>query len=254
MNLDLTALDAADWTLAGEGGTSLVLRNGLGSVLRLRKLGTDLDRCATLAAIDKELWQPLLGTALSGAASTLLAYEAALRRLLRVPAVSASVCCLPLSFARAVELRHGIVLARNAAGCFEALLSVDACFDTTAVLTASNALPAPVFTVELKPKAGFLPVSLTVDQASPKLVLSRFALHARLRLDARDVSQCSGYCPLELFSAGVSGARSALRQLLACPKNNLSISRNGVHMFGSAGLKNSRIGRVRIRAMRLPFY
>ncbi|EKM61589.1 uncharacterized protein PHACADRAFT_83082 [Phanerochaete carnosa HHB-10118-sp] len=82
-----------------------------------------------------------------------------------------------------------------------------------AVLTR-DLVDGRVFTVEIKPKWGFLPspTHLAPDTASVKTTTCRFCMHAHTRgvLDA-DVAQA--YCPLDLFSGEEVRVRQALHAL-----------------------------------------
>lgn len=76
------------------------------------------------------------------------------------------------------------------------------------------------FSVEIKPKWGFLPTSPYLHGESIKRRVCRFCMHQRLKcVDALHTR--SKYCPLLLYSADVKDKFVAVQQLFETPGNNL---------------------------------
>ncbi len=179
---------AAEWTLCGEGGRSVVLRNNSGHVLRLLKAAPARGD-ADVHNLDVELWAhhlPRFSNASHVERSWLFAAHV-LVPLLGRHASAGRLVRLPAEFVQAVGARLG-----SSDGALPRALAIDASGGCLAILLPDNAflpalpavcgVPAPVFAVEIKPKCGFLPSVATVDARSAKCRLSRFALHQRLKL------------------------------------------------------------------------
>jgi inositol-pentakisphosphate 2-kinase len=93
------------------------------------------------------------------------------------------------------------------------------------------------FSVELKPKAGYLPSSILVHpERRFKYYLSRFQILQKLNHDGilekgwnkgACLEQISQYDPLDLFSGEKQRIRRAILALFACPQNNLKVYTSG---------------------------
>jgi inositol-pentakisphosphate 2-kinase len=241
-------LDAKSWSVAGEGARSLVLRDGRGNALRLLKSTIAAD--AEHDSLELRLWGHLPG--FSKAAQDDLQRSWLFATHVLVPLLGSRHACagrlvrLPAAFTAVLDERLSALLV-SPPGSRLGVLLPDVCH-------FEGAANAPTYTVELKPKCGFLPGASTVGAASVKRLLSRFSLHQRLKLAQGRISQArpfqpslfasrrsltlaqtSGYCPLELFSGEPQRIAAALRSLLASPQNNFSVRRDGQLLFGGAG-------------------
>lgn len=81
----------------------------------------------------------------------------------------------------------------------------------------SSAISTPSFSVELKPKWGFMPSS----SHDASLQTCRFCLHQHLKLSQGKVDRVSEFCPLDLFTSSERRMGKALHSLIATPQNNL---------------------------------
>jgi hypothetical protein len=174
---------AEEWSLCGEGGRNIALRDGAGRVLRLLKRFPARSESGVHAQLERALWAHLAGFA----CASLVERSWLFAKHVLVPLLGAHACAgqlvrLPAGFAHALEARLSCRLAVEAGldGCCLALLLPD-----HAALPVARAGPSPcwpVFAVELKPKCGFLPSAPAVQAGSVKLRTSRFALHQQLKL------------------------------------------------------------------------
>jgi len=98
------------------------------------------------------------------------------------------------------------------------------------------------FSVELKPKAGYLPSSALVHpERRFKYHLSRFQILQKLNYDGvlekgwnkgNRLEQMSQYDPLDLFSGETQRISRAIRALFICPQNNLKVYSAGNLIYG----------------------
>lgn len=98
------------------------------------------------------------------------------------------------------------------------------------------------FSVELKPKAGYLPSSVLVHpERRCKYHLSRFQILQKLNSDGilekgwnkgNRLEQMSKYDPLDLFSGETQRISRAIRALFICPQNNLKVYSAGNLIYG----------------------
>ncbi|GAX13745.1 inositol-pentakisphosphate 2-kinase [Fistulifera solaris] len=86
-----------------------------------------------------------------------------------------------------------------------------------------------LFSVEIKPKAGYRCFSPLVDPGRRiKYQVPRFCLMQQLR------GSCSKYNPLDLFSGNIDRMEIAVQELFQCPQNNLRVWR-GREAFDAKG-------------------
>lgn len=191
----MEAWEAGAWLLAGEGSRALVLRDGEGRALRLLKVPPVP---AALSPLEEELWGHLPGFTDGCAAERawLFASRVLVPLLGERNAAAGVLVHPPAAFLRQLEHRLG---AGRAGLRLEgaAVLLPDA-----AALPPLLGMPAvvasPTFAVELKPKCGFLPSAATVAQHCVKRLVSRFALHQRIKHAQGRVTQA---CAPALHSA-----------------------------------------------------
>lgn len=83
------------------------------------------------------------------------------------------------------------------------------------------------YTVEIKPKCGFLPTSPIVSESSYKKHVSRFQMMQVTKLYTGDVKEISKYNPLDLFSGNIDRIWKAINDLANIPQRNLILWENG---------------------------
>eukprot|EP00249_Psilotum_nudum_P019133 c27112_g1_i1 orf=384-1436(-) len=100
----------------------------------------------------------------------------------------------------------------------------------------------PTVSVEIKPKCGFLPISVFIAKENAiKKRVSRFSMHQHLKLARGMIKTVSRYSPLDLFSGSYEKIREAIQALFETPQNNLRVFVDGVLVFGtSAGCPDSQ--------------
>lgn len=89
----------------------------------------------------------------------------------------------------------------------------------------------PVISVEIKPKMGFLPISIP-PELNLKSRICRFHLVQHHKLKAAKIQQISNYCPLDMFSGCPERMECAILELLHSPQNNLRIFKNRKLIYG----------------------
>lgn len=93
------------------------------------------------------------------------------------------------------------------------------------VRSSSMATDIWTFSVELKPKWGFLPHSDFIHPTNRvKREVCRFCMHQLYKHAKGDIPTPSRYCPLDLFSGSVVRIRRALYHLVKNPQNNFQLS------------------------------
>lgn len=90
------------------------------------------------------------------------------------------------------------------------------------------------FTLEIKPKWGFLPGESTPAGPIRKRI-PFYQLMQLKKLQTERVQSTSNYNPLELFSEDIEMFTRAFLELVNSPQNNLHIFKGGVHVFGGEG-------------------
>nr|XP_033338253.1 inositol-pentakisphosphate 2-kinase isoform X1 [Megalopta genalis]XP_033338254.1 inositol-pentakisphosphate 2-kinase isoform X1 [Megalopta genalis]XP_033338255.1 inositol-pentakisphosphate 2-kinase isoform X1 [Megalopta genalis]XP_033338256.1 inositol-pentakisphosphate 2-kinase isoform X1 [Megalopta genalis]XP_033338259.1 inositol-pentakisphosphate 2-kinase isoform X1 [Megalopta genalis] len=88
------------------------------------------------------------------------------------------------------------------------------------------------FCVEIKPKQGYLREDNCKFQKCP------YCLMQYHKLKKKVIQTRSSYCPLNLFSGVPHRMKSALKELLASPQNNLKIFKDGVVVYNQESSSN----------------
>lgn len=84
----------------------------------------------------------------------------------------------------------------------------------------------PAFSIEIKPKHGW------ISPAERTFPMCTFCLNQYIKLKNNEVSEISQYCPLDLFSGNIPRMKTAIKNLLNAPQNNLKLFRNGILLYG----------------------
>lgn len=84
----------------------------------------------------------------------------------------------------------------------------------------------PTLCVEIKCKQGWMPRSLK------QYGKCTFCMNQYLKLEKKQISAISGYCPLDLFSGNTKRVRNALTELMVNPQNNFKVFLSGKQIFG----------------------
>ncbi|XP_033647264.1 inositol-pentakisphosphate 2-kinase-like [Asterias rubens] len=104
----------------------------------------------------------------------------------------------------------------------------DFCFLPSPEKTSDN----PTFSIEIKPKKGFLPVSHHIpDDLAIKYSVCRVCLHQHHKVQNGVWEHHSQYCPLDLFSCDPPRMKYCLNMLLRNPQNNFRICKDGVLIY-----------------------
>ena len=189
----LKSLNPLDWEYLGEGNANLVLKyNGKGSgmegkCLRLTKVILNVTIAQRLN-YQEEVVKELFGSEYSPECSLVVVTREFLQSI-----------SIKIESKRPEERRSKTI-------------NLDV---TTAVLMTNLAYGNDI-AIEIKPKWGFSPYSLSC----------RFCLHQKLRSSKDDQYIFSTYCPLDLFSKDHFRILKAIRALFESPKNNLKIHSN----------------------------
>ena len=97
---------------------------------------------------------------------------------------------------------------------------------------ATNETGNPTFSVEIKPKCGFLPTSPYMDSSrSIKYSVCYYCMLQKSKVKVGKYKRRSKYCPLDLFSSEPSRVMYALECLVSDPQNNLRVFCNGRGIF-----------------------
>lgn len=88
-----------------------------------------------------------------------------------------------------------------------------------------------VFSVELKPKEGVLPIDPAAHPLRKKM--SKYALKQLMKVREGTIAAVNDYDPMDLFSGDHNRMEKALRSLIINPQNNLRVFVNGVLEFGT---------------------
>uniref|UniRef100_A0A1J3DDH9 Inositol-pentakisphosphate 2-kinase n=1 Tax=Noccaea caerulescens TaxID=107243 RepID=A0A1J3DDH9_NOCCA len=97
------------------------------------------------------------------------------------------------------------------------------------------------FSVEIKPKCGFLPTSGFISEDNLlKRSVSRFKMHQILKLEHNEISEVSEYDPLDLFSGSKERVSEAIKALYSIPQNNFRVFLNGSIILGGSGESTGR--------------
>ena len=125
-------------------------------------------------------------------------------------------------------------------GCHSGVLMPDLCFLPSlpqAASTEKNYDQAmetmnPTFSVEIKPKCGFLPTSPFIDSTRAiKYSVCSYCMLQKTKVKEGKFKRESSYCPLDLFSAESRRVMFALECLVSDPQNNLRVFCDGSGIF-----------------------
>ena len=90
----------------------------------------------------------------------------------------------------------------------------------------------PAFSVEIKPKCGFLPTSPYIDPSRAlKYSICSYCLLQKSKVKEGKYKRQSKYCPLDLFSNEPGRVMYALECLVSDPQNNLRVFSDGKGIF-----------------------
>lgn len=96
----------------------------------------------------------------------------------------------------------------------------------TPVVSSTSTIPT--FSVEIKPKCGFLPSGSHVStERGLKQSVCTFCLYQPLKLSNGSRKELSGYCPIDLFSGDPDRMKFAFRNLFQTPQNNFRLFKDG---------------------------
>lgn len=257
MALILKGEDAKDWAYKGEGAANIVLSytgaspSLVGKVIRIKKVPKgevqSANGCHVLSETEQLLWRDF--KELLAAPSVELLGQAYAKQvlgpLLDPKHIDGGVCITVCrEFLEAIKKnihseRPGwrIDAAEVDVHCDSALLISD----HSVFLSNKSFIPATpkeemCFTIEIKPKCGFLPSSEFIAKGNAiKKHITRFRMHQLLKLHKGEISQISGYDPLDLFSGSKDRIYKAITALFTAPGNNFRIFFNGSLIFGCLG-------------------
>lgn len=125
-------------------------------------------------------------------------------------------------------------------GCHSGVLMPDFCFLPSlpqAASTEENYRHAmktmnPTFSVEIKPKCGFLPTSPFIDSTrGTKYSVCNYCMLQKSKVKEGKYKRESSYCPLDLFSREPRRVMYALECLVSDPQNNLRVFCDGSGIF-----------------------
>ena len=96
----------------------------------------------------------------------------------------------------------------------------------------TNQARNPAFSVEIKPKCGFLPTSPYIDRSRAlKYSMCQYCLLQKSKVKEGKYKRQSKYCPLDLFSSKPQRVMYALECLVSDPQNNLRVFCDGKDIF-----------------------
>lgn len=251
--LELRAAEAHEWSYRGEGAANIVLAyNGsnpffLGKVLRLQKtsdskrsscmdVSTSEPEHPVLSKVEQILWAdwPSVATA-----TTVESLTQAYARHVMCPILGDELVdpgILVLVSSEFLEfVAHNIHDARPS---WRADISRVNIWGSTALLISDHSVFHPLagikgdvlssFSVEIKPKCGFLPSSPYIAaENSIKRKVSRFAMHQVLKFSQGQIKSVSNYSPLDLFSGSFEQIYKSIHDLFENPQNNLRVFVDG---------------------------
>jgi len=231
--------DPHQWTYRCEGSWTMVVSlKKLRTVLRLRK--HERKKPSALKRKDQKQYIQEMLNNLDFAKSVMLPLMGGryvhLGKAISVPQDFASamneICrgCRP-------EHRRGKEIDE---GCHSGVLMADFCFLPSLQQVASteencnHAMETinPTFSVEIKPKCGFLPSSPFIDSTRAiKYSVCSYCMLQKTKVKEGKYSRESSYCPLDLFSGEPRRVMYALECLVSDPQNNLRVFCDGSGIF-----------------------
>ncbi|XP_043933348.1 inositol-pentakisphosphate 2-kinase [Protopterus annectens] len=219
--MEVIRMDENDWKYHGEGNKSLVVSHSKSpSVLRFLKFPVEdqktceeiLRHLQNTVDFGKHIMRPFLG-------ENYVHYG--------------EVIPLPLDFVKQLSVK--IQPDRPESRCHKVMdiLSGYALrLPNLTTLHKSHCLGSRLtFSVEIKPKCGFLPLSSHITETT-KHKVCRYCMHQHLKIANGKWKRISKYCPLDLFSGNKQRMFFALTCLLQDAQNNLKIFKNGELIYG----------------------
>ncbi|KAI0230170.1 hypothetical protein L0F63_001770 [Massospora cicadina] len=210
MDYDPSVLDAVSWRYLQEGNENMVF-SYVGPSSHHRCHVLRVSKCRVGIALEK-------GGARNEPACRRMFDEAVVSRLIG-PEYLQDKAVIPVAPAFLHKLNRAALRERPSARLHKHI-DVDSEYVTLArnllYMVGSDA----TFSVEIKPKWGFLPTSPYLHGESIKRRTCRFCMHQVLKC-ADNLQARSMYCPLLLYSADVNEKFVAVQQLFETPRNNL---------------------------------
>ena len=119
--------------------------------------------------------------------------------------------------------------------CLWGVVMPDFCFlPSSGILSieTENETNYPTFSVELKPKCGFLPSSKYIDLSRvTKYSVCQYCMLQKSKVKEGKYKKESNYCPLDLFSGDARRVMYAFECLVSNPQNNFRVFCDGVAIF-----------------------
>ncbi|XP_022769023.1 inositol-pentakisphosphate 2-kinase-like [Durio zibethinus] len=243
--------DAVDWVYRGEGAANLVLAytgsspTFIGKVMRIQKSQRNgkngVNGNGALTTHERLLWRENKELTASPNREIVeqLYVKHVMSPLLGPTHVDAGMRVLvSKEFLESVE--KNVTCQRPAWRVDSSLVDVNR--DSALIISDHSIFPngalkgGPCITVEIKPKCGFLPISRFIaEENAVKRTITRFRMHQALKLQKQEISECSEYNPLDLFSGSRDRICKAIKALYATPQNNFRVFLNGSLVFGGLG-------------------
>ena len=231
--------DPHQWTYRCEGSWTIVVSlNKLRTVLRLRK--HERKTSSALKLKDQKQYVQEMLRNLDFAKSVMLplmgGHYVHLGKAISVPEDFASVMN---EICRGCRPEHRLDKEIDE-GCHSGVLMPDLCFLPSlpqAASTGENYNHAmetinPTFSVEIKPKCGFLPTSPFIDSTrATKYSVCSYCMLQKTKVKEGKYNRESSYCPLDLFSGEPRRVMYALECLVSDPQNNLRVFCDGSGIF-----------------------
>ncbi|CAL9206767.1 inositol-pentakisphosphate 2-kinase IPK1-like isoform X1 [Musa acuminata AAA Group] len=242
--------DAKDWFYKGEGAANIVLGYCgsslflVGKVLRIQKVAKggspSPNGCLVLSDHERLMWKDIgeLAESTSKDVAATAFIDHVMRNLLDSNHVDAGILVhVSKEFLEAVE---GNIKSQRPPWRVDASKIDVLCESAFLISDHSIIIGTPkhdfCIAVEIKPKCGFLPSSEYIaEKNAVKRHVTRFKMHQFLKLHQGEISQISGYDPLDLFSGLKDRIHLAITALFASPQNNFRIFLNGCLIFGGLG-------------------
>ena len=232
---DLVQGPAALWSYRGEGGATLVMAHSPEKVvLRLRKgcrrssqasgdfaddeqVSHNLDFC-------KNVFLPLMGAK--------YVQEGKIVNLPEGFAAKMNESCRALRPAHRLHMEidenYPVGVLMPDFCLLPKFVSVDKTPKDKEIVTPEEQVKEPTFSVEIKPKCGFVPTSSWITQEhAVRRAVCHYCLLQKLKVQEGKYKRESRYCPVDLFSGVEGRVMYALECLVADPQNNWRVFKDG---------------------------